>query len=76
MSRFITIENLSLYMCQLKSMISSLLCDHTSMKCVNSSSSFELFSCPIRLIEEINIIHPYHSLVIETLQTFHNKYDG
>ncbi|CAF1049035.1 unnamed protein product [Rotaria sordida] len=76
MSRFITIENLSSYMCQLKSIVSSLLCDHTSMKCVDSSSSFEFFSCPIKLIEELNIIHPYHSLIIETLETFHNKYDG
>ncbi|CAF3720326.1 unnamed protein product [Adineta steineri] len=46
------------------------------MKCVVSSSSFQYFSCPIRLIEELPINHPYHSLVIQTLQTFHNKYDG
>jgi hypothetical protein len=61
---------------QLNSIVSSLLCDHITMKCVNSSSSFQYFSCPIRLIEEIHITHPYHSLVIQTLDTFHNKYDG
>jgi hypothetical protein len=76
MSRFIAIENLSSYMCQLNSIVLSLLCDHTSMKCVDSSASFQFFSCPIRLIEELQINHPYHSLIIQTLQKFHNKYDG
>ncbi|CAF4575950.1 unnamed protein product [Rotaria sp. Silwood1] len=48
------------------------------MKCIesSSSSSFEFFSCPIQLIEELHINHPYHSLIIETLETFHNKYNG
>jgi len=46
------------------------------MKCIDSSSSFQFVSCPVRLIEELCITHPYHSLVIQTLQTFHNKYDG
>lgn len=76
MSRFITIENLSAYMCQLNSIVSSLLCNHTSMKCVDSSSSFQFYSCPVRLLEELDITHPYHSLVIQTFETFHNKYDG
>ena len=76
MSRFRTIDNLSAYMCQLNSIVSSLLCDHISMKCVDSSSSFQYFSCPICLIQEIDITHPYHSLVTQTFQTFHNKYDG
>ncbi|CAF3616987.1 unnamed protein product [Rotaria sp. Silwood1] len=78
MSRFLTVDNLSSYMCQLKSIISSLLCNHTSMKCIesSSSSSFEFFSCPIQLIGELHINHPYHSLIIETLETFHNKYNG
>jgi hypothetical protein len=46
------------------------------MKCVDSSSSFQFFSCPIRLLEELCLTHPYHSLVIQTLQTFHSKYNG
>ncbi|CAF2066634.1 unnamed protein product [Rotaria magnacalcarata] len=76
MSRFLTVENLPSYMCQIRSIVASLLCDHTRMKCIYSSSSFEFFSCPIRFIEEVEIIHPYHSLVIDTLETFHKKYDG
>ena len=47
------------------------------MKCVQSSlSTQQLFSCPIRLIEQLDIIHPYHFLIIETLNTFHHKYNG
>jgi hypothetical protein len=76
MSRFITIENLSSYISQLNSIVSSLLCDHISMKCIDSSSSFQFFSCPICLIEELQVTHPYHSLVTQTLHTFHDKYDG
>lgn len=76
MSRFIAVENLSSYISQIKSTVSSLLCNHTSMKCVTSSTSTEYFSCSYRFIEQLQITHPYHSLVIDTIETFHKKYDG
>ena len=76
MSVFVTLDNLSSYMHQLNSIVLSLLCDHISMKCVDCSSSFQFFSCPVCLIEELHITHPYHSLLIQTLRTFHDKYDG
>ncbi|UJR09294.1 hypothetical protein I4U23_013537 [Adineta vaga] len=76
MSRLVKCHDLSSYMFQLRSIVLSLLCDHTRMKCIESSPLFQFISCPIRFIEELHLHHPYHSLVIQTLHTFHMKYDG
>ncbi|CAF1174652.1 unnamed protein product [Adineta ricciae] len=76
MSRLVNCDHLLPYICQLKSIVLSLLCDHTRMKCVDSSIAFQYISCPVRFIEELQLQHPCHSLVIQTLHTFHTKYDG
>ena len=74
MSRFLAVDRLSAYLRQLDSLVCSSLCDHTTMKCLQSSSQF--VSCPVRLLDELPLSHPCHSIVLQALQTFHDQYDG
>jgi len=68
--------NLSMYISKLKSLVLSFLCDHTTIKCIDSTSTFQYLACPIRLLEELSFEHPCHSIVMQTLENFHKKYSG
>lgn len=77
MSRVISLENLQEYFSQIHSMILSLFANQSCMKCVQSSTGeFQFIACPIRLMEELDYLHPIHGLIMQTLETFHKKYDG
>ena len=77
MSRILPLDNLHEYLSQIHSLVLSLWCNHTSMKCVHSSNGdFQFIACPIRLMEEMELTHPAHGLLMQTLETFHKKYDG
>lgn len=77
MSQVIPLDHLQEYFSQIHSMILSLFANHSSMKCIQSSTGeFQYLACPIRLMEQLDYLHPIHGLVMQTLETFHQKYDG
>lgn len=77
MSRILYLDNLQEYIRQIHSLVLSLWCEHTSMKCIHSSDEdFQFIACPMRLMQEMELTHPVHGLLMQTLETFHKKYDG
>ena len=77
MTRFLAIDQLSGYIRQLDSLVCSSMCDHITIKCIQSSSSSPQFvSCPVRLLDELPLSHPCHSIVLQAFQSFHEQYEG
>ena len=73
MTRLRSTNDLDEYLVQLDSLVCSLLADHTSMKCLDMSTSYEFIACPVRLLDERPLTYP---TVNQVLRAFHEKYDG
>ena len=73
MTRLRSTNDLDEYLSQLDSLVCSLLADHTSMKCIDMSTSYEFIACPVRLLDERPLTYP---IVNQVLRAFHEKYDG
>ena len=80
MTLFLSNDQQEKYIEQLYRYLQGILCQHTQIKCLqfsSSSSTFEFYSCPMKWLDEISLFdYPFHSIVRQTLERFHYKYDG